>query len=216
MSHDAPGPGHPQAHVLPHCFQLSDGRPPPPCHLRESSAPSRPERDRPLQLEPSQSATPAVPPPPPNPVGPRPSREAPQKGAGGNGPEPITDLGSTGGRGSDHPPAAPLSEETSPGHLKTPSRPDWLVGSPTEPPRATRPLLVVSARQSERNSPLIGRRPLRPAAEAGATASRRKGSGERAGERPRGCGGGGRTGGRVEGAGVRGRGSHRYAALRES
>lgn len=192
------------------------------------AAPRRPVTSGRARLLPAQNAIgrcswnpanqqlPLCPPPPPNPVGPRPSREAPQKGAGGNGPEPITDLGSTGGRGSDHPPAAPLSEETSPGHLKTPSRPDWLVGSPTEPPRATRPLLVVSARQSERNSPLIGRRPLRPAAEAGATASRRKGSGERAGERPRGCGGGGRTGGRVEGAGVRGRGSHRYAALRES
>lgn len=105
---------------------------------------------------------------------------------------------------SAHRPAAPLSERTSARHRKTPSRPDWPVGPPTEPPRAARSLLAGSARQSERSPPLIGRLPLRPAAEAGTAASRRKGV-RRAGECPR-----GRRGGRASGrGGTQGRGGAR-------
>lgn len=98
---------------------------------------------------------------------------SPPRGAGGNGPEPITDVSAARGRGSNHRSSAPLSVETSPRHLKTPPRSDWLAGPPTEPPRAVRSLLVEGARQSQRSSPLTGHRPLCPTARAGPAASRR-------------------------------------------
>lgn len=128
------------------------------------------------------------------------SPRSPPRGAGGNGPEPITDLSAARGRGSDHRSSAPLSEETSPRHLKTPPRRDWPAGPPTAPPRAARPLLVEDGRQSQRSSPLTGRLPPHPTARAGPAASRRQGvlrpggrpgtaassHGGRAGERERG------------------------------
>lgn len=154
---------------------------------------------------------------PPTPGRLPPLPRSPQKGAGGNGPEPITDVASTGGRGSDHWSAVPLNKETSSRHLKTLSSPDWLAGPPAETPRAARPLLVGNARQSKQMSPLIGGRPLRPAAKAGADASRRKGSGGRAsapGDAGWGRGRASGRAGRVSGARVRG--AHRCAAPRGS
>lgn len=62
------------------------------------------------------------------------------------------------------------------------------MGPSTGPPLATRPLLVGAVRQSKRGSPFTGQCRLCPAAEAGAAASRRKGSGGQACERHRGRG----------------------------